>query len=130
MNLQGQLSLWLNRPITFTEAISKVAVDGVSYGHQSLSLRNSSVVEKNRSVVFLNDASVLRQAGCVTPGCDSSGGRCNVKDTTDVLVKEGRIALLIELLSNLLRANSRAVHNLPPSLSRVICDMQSVSLNC
>lgn len=90
-NPQGHLCLSLNRPLTFANCIQEIHIQGQKYG--------CIVGETTKSVAIAVD-SFVNQKG----DAGDAGGACKEKPSySQLTVMEGRLILLMGLLSNLLK---------------------------
>lgn len=108
---QGQLCLELNRLITFSESLSRVAQEGDRYGFS-----DSSELTQSGDVTLGHCTCSLKLA-CTTKSNSSqpismTGVGCGFHDChgDSVSLEEGRVFVLKGVLSNILRATGYKVH--------------------
>jgi len=88
-NPQGHLCLSLNRPLTFANCIQEIHIQGQKYG--------CIVGETTTKSVAIAVDSFVNQKG-------DAGGACKEKTSySQLTIMEGRLILLMGLLSNLLK---------------------------
>lgn len=95
-NLQGHLFLFLNRPLMFAKCIQEVYVQGRKYG--------SSLEGASNSITIVADQLVdQNQKAAAKDACQKTMSH------SELTVLEGRLILLMGLLSNLLKAAGHPV---------------------
>lgn len=106
INPQGQLCMWLNRPIVFSECLVQVAEMGSKYGHSVLSPALGASHNADEAIFLINDSALLRHM--VSEG-NGSGQSSAEPDPNDINLSDGRTALLVGVFSNLLKARGHTV---------------------
>lgn len=109
INPQGQLCLWLNRPMVFSKCLSQVSEMGSKYGHSVMSPPapgcQGSSQNADAAVLLINDSAVLKHMAS-----RSGSGQSSV-DPSDLSLSDSRSALLVGVVSNLLKARGHEVNH-------------------
>lgn len=96
---QGQLCMWLNRPRVSSDCLVQVAAMGSKFGHSSSALASGSMRNPDMEILLINDTVFnLEESGC---GQSRNGSSMSLSD--------GRSALLVGVVSNLLKATGQNV---------------------
>ena len=98
---QGQLCMCLNRPIGFSESLTRVAREGNNYGHLAPSAGN-----EDKRFLIINDSQFLKSLLQPSDGCGLTEKGCGLSQLS---LGEVRGILLVGVFSNLLRAYGRHV---------------------
>ena len=116
---QGQICLKLNRLITFSESLTQVDLEGDRYGFSDSSeLTQNGCVTLSHCTCALQHPSTTKssssQSDSIMVGCGFYGCHGNRAS-----LEEGRIVVLMNVLSNTLRATGYKVHCHPCKVSSV-----------